>query len=222
MYRPISLLPTLSKICEAIIHNDLLRHCLENNVITTKQAAYLKGDSTINQLIYIIHKIRLSGTKGCITHGIFLDVSAAFDRVWHKGLIAKLKQNCVNGKVLELFTSYLSNRKNITVVDGVKSKVETVKAGIPQGSRLGPLLFIIYINDITDDIESDILIFADDTSLFASGKDPSETAEILNRYLEKISTWAERWKVKFNSDKSSKVIFSNKLLNNISPINIKQ
>ena len=88
MYRPLSLLPTLSKICEAIIHNDLLRHCQENNVISTKQAAYLKGDSTINQLIYILHKIRLSWTKGCITHGIFLDVSAAFDRVWHKGLIA--------------------------------------------------------------------------------------------------------------------------------------
>ena len=71
----------------------------------------------------------------------------------------------MTGKVLDLLTSYLSNRKNITVVDCVKSKVEKVKAGIPQGSRLGPLLFIIYINDITEDIESDILIFADDTSL---------------------------------------------------------
>ena len=92
MYRPIALLPTLSKAAEAIIHNRLLGHFTENNVITERQAAYLKGDSTIQQLLYIIDIIRKSWTKGCITQGIFLDVSAAFDKCWHKGLLAKLKQ----------------------------------------------------------------------------------------------------------------------------------
>ena len=162
-YRPISLLPTLSKIGESVIHNGLLTHCLDNNLITHRQAAYLKGDSTINQLLYIIHKIRLSWTKGCVTHGIFLDVRAAFDKVWHKGLIEKLRQNGVIGKVLDLFTSYLTNRRQIVVVDGEKSNEKPVLAGVPQGSRLGPLLFILYINDITENIESDILVFADDT-----------------------------------------------------------
>ena len=88
------------------------------------------------------------------------------------------------------------------VVDGEKSQKRDVKAGIPQGSKLGPVLFLIYINDITKDIESDILIFADDTSLLASGKTVEITAEILNRDLKKISEWAAMWKVNFQADKS--------------------
>ena len=100
------------------------------------------------------------------------------------------------------------------MVDGIKSNILEVNAGIPQGSRLGPLLFIIYMNDIINDIESDILIFADETSLFASGHDPTETANILNRDLIKISNWASKWKVISNSKKSKDLIFSKKVLNN--------
>ena len=159
------MLPTLSKICESIIHKRLLDHCNENNVISNKQAAYLKGDSTIHQLIYIVDKIKRSWTKGDITHGIFLDVKSAFDKVWHKGLLAKLKQINIEGKLLGLFESYLTNRQQITTVEGQKSTKQYIKAGVPQGSRLGPLLFIIFIDDIIDNIESDILLFADDTSL---------------------------------------------------------
>ena len=117
-YRPISLLPTLSKLCESVIHKRLLDHCIENNVISHKQAAYLKGDSTVNQLLYIVHKIRMSWTKGDITHGIFLDVKSAFDKVWHKGLLAKLEQINISGNLLNLFQSYLTNRKQVVVVDG--------------------------------------------------------------------------------------------------------
>ena len=95
-------------------------HCLENNVISSKQAAYIKGDSTVNQLLYIVHKIKQSWTKGDITHGIFLDVKAAFDQVWHKGLIAKLNQININGKLLNLFESYLYKSQQIVVVDGKK------------------------------------------------------------------------------------------------------
>ena len=118
----------------------------------------------------------------------------------------------------DTLSSYLTDRKQTVVVDGEKSEILDVKAGIPQGSRLGPLLFIIYMNDITEDIESDILIFADDTSLFATGSDPAETAEILNRDLAKIANWAERWKVTFNAGKSKDIIFSNKCLNNSPPL----
>ena len=98
------------------------------------------------------------------------------------------------------------------------SNLLEIKAGVPQGSRLGPLLFIIYINDIVEGIESDILIFADDCSLLASGKDPTETVEQINRDLERISSWASTWKVTFNSKKSKDMIFSNKMLNNSPPL----
>ena len=217
-FRPISLLPTLSKICESVMHDRMMKHCLENSVISERQAAYLKGDSTVSQLLYIVHNIRQYWGEHKITQGLFLDVSAAFDKVWHNGLIAKLDQIGVEGSFLDILRSYLSGRQQIVVVDGIKSEIQDVKAGIPQGSRLGPLLFIIYMNDIITDIESDILIFADDTSLFATGSDPAETAAILNRDLEKISLWATKWKVTFNASKSKDIIFSNKNLNNSPPL----
>ena len=112
----------------------------------------------------------------------------------------------------------MSNRKQCVVVDGVKSPFIDIQAGVPQGSRLGPLLFIIYINDIVEELECDILLFADDCSLLASGVDPTETANKLNRDLLKISTWADKWKVSFNSLKSKDIIFSNKVLNNSPPL----
>ena len=217
-FRPISLLPTLSKVAESVMHDRLFKHCVENDIISHKQAAYLKGDSTISQLLYIVHNIRNNWAHNKITHGLFLDVSSAFDKVWHKGLLAKLSQVGVHDMFYEIISSYLNNRKQIVVVDGQKSDVLDIRAGVPQGSRLGPLLFLIYMNDITDDIESDILIFADDTSLFVSGTDPAETAEILNRDLQKISSWATRWKVKFNASKTKNIIFSNKVLNNSPPL----
>ena len=179
-FRPISILPTLSKIFESVLHDRLLKHCIENNIITEKQGAYLKGDFTVSQLLYMVHNIKQNWTNQKITQGLFLDVSAAFDKVWHNGLLAKLDQIGVEGIFLDTIRSYLAGRKQIVVVDGVKSESLEVQAGVPQGSRLGPLLFIIYMNDIVNDIESDVLIFADDTSLMASGNDPAETAELSN------------------------------------------
>ena len=144
-YRPISILPTLSKITESVIHERLLSHCIYHKIISDRQAAYLKGDSTITQLLYLVHNIRTSWGKYQISHGCFLDISAAFDKVWHNGLIAKLEQIGITGTLLQLFKSYLLDRKQCTVVDRVKSSFIDIKAGVPQGSRLGPLLFIIYM-----------------------------------------------------------------------------
>ena len=135
-YRPISLLPTLSKICESVIHRRLLGHFTENNIISDRQAAYMKGVSTIKQLLYIIHLIRLSWTKNLITQSVLLDDLSAFDKCWHLGLLAKLEQNKVEGISLEFFKSYLTDRKQMVVVENCKSNEMDVKAGIPQGSRL--------------------------------------------------------------------------------------
>ena len=217
-YRPISILPTLSKVCESIIHERLLSHCTHYNLITERQAAYLKGDSTMTQLIYLVHQIRKSWGQAKLSHGLFLDISAAFDKVWHKGLLAKLEQIGISGAFLTIFQSYLSNRRQCVVVDGIKSEWLEIQAGVPQGSRLGPLLFLIYINDIVENLESEILLFADDCSLLATGIDPTETTEILNRDLQKISSWANMWKVRFNASKTKDIIFSNKVLNNSPPL----
>ena len=110
-FRPISILPTISKICESVIHNRLLDHLMCNKLISEKQSAYLRGDSTAQQLLYITHKIRKSWAEGKITHGVFLDVSAAFDKVWHKGLFTKLESSNVRDKALDLLKSYLTGRK---------------------------------------------------------------------------------------------------------------
>ena len=114
------------------------------------------------------------------------EIQNEFDKCWHKGLIAKLKQAKIEGLGLNLFESYLENRQQCTVVDGMKSKFEYVSAGVPQGSKLGPLLWLIYCNDIVNGIESEIFLFADDTCLFVSGDDPANTAIVLNQDLEII------------------------------------
>ena len=112
-WRPITLLPTLSKLAESVLHKRLLDHFLEHNVISHRQAAYLKGDSTIQQVLYIVHMIRTAWSKKAIMQGVFLDVSAAFDKAWHSGLIAKLEQIKIQDSALQLFKSYLSNRVQI-------------------------------------------------------------------------------------------------------------
>ena len=115
-----------------------------------------------------------------------MDFQVAFEKVWHKGLLAKLNQIGIDGKFHEVLKSYLFKRKQIVVIDGVKSENRDIEAGVPQGSRLGPLLFIIYINDIIFNLESDIFIFADDSTLSCSDKDANKTSEILNRDLKRI------------------------------------
>ncbi len=121
-------------------------------------------------------------------------MSKAFDKVWHDGLIFKLKRNGVNGKLLALLKNYLQNRKQRVVINGSESEWAPLCSGVPQGSVLGPLLFLIYINDLEDGIKSNVKFFADDTSLFSIVKDPKVSADDLNHDLELISKWAYQWK----------------------------
>ena len=104
---------------------------MDNKLISEKQSAYLRGDSTSQQLLYITHKIRKSWAEGKLSHAVFLDISAAFDGVWHKGLLAKLKQNGITDKALELLESYLSRRRATTVIDNIKSAIADLEAGVP-------------------------------------------------------------------------------------------
>ena len=121
---------------------------------------------------------------------VFCDISKAFDRVWHDDLIQKLQAAGVTGEVLALFKSYLSNRRQRVVIPGATSDWTFIWAGVPQGSILGPLLFLVYINDIVTDIDSNICLFADDTSLYIIVDDPISAAGCINIDLQKISRWA--------------------------------
>ena len=211
-YRPISILPTLSKIAESVIHKRLLDHLISNKIISKFQAAYIPLDNTSQQLISMIHQIKLAMASNKVAHGVFLDVSSAFDAVWHAGLLRKLEQLNIKGDVLNLFANYLSERRAVTTIDGKQSTELPVNAGVPQGSRLGPLLFLIYINDIVANLESMPFIFADDTTLIAAANSTYETTNILNRDLAKISNWAHTWKITFNPQKSKDMIFSKALM----------
>ena len=169
-------------------------------------------DSTVNQMIYISHKIYEALSKGEEVCFVSLDATAAFDRVWHDGLIHKLKNKGITGKLLAWLTNYLTGRKQRVVIKGQASTWYSNTAGVPQGSILGPLLFLIYVDDIVNDIESQILLFADDTSLFETISDPLISFHRINNDLEKLNSWAKTWLVTFNPTKTKYMIFSKKLV----------
>ena len=185
-YRPISQLPLFGKIFEKLIVNNLYSYLKENGLISSKQSGFTKGDSTINQLLSIVEMIHASfdchPTKE--VRAIFLDISKAFDKVWHDGLLFKLRQNGVEDKVLNILTDFLSNRFQRSTLNGKSSSWKPVTAGVPQGSVLGPLLFLVYINDLILGMKSDARIFADDTSIFNIVHDVNESHRELTYDLQ--------------------------------------
>ena len=212
-YRPISLLPICGKIFERIIFNNLYPYLNTNNLITKNQLGFRPGDSTINQLLFLVDEIHqaFEDRNSLEVRAVFLDISKAFDKVWHDRLIFKLKQNGISGSLLKLFENYLHNRKQRVVLNGSFSDYSEIKSGVPQGSVLGPLLFLIYINDLEKHIKSNINFFTDDIMLYSVVQDPVKSADDLNHDLDIIHQWAHQWKMEFNPDLSkqaTEVLFS--------------
>ena len=150
------------KMFEKIIFNNLYSYLNVNNLLTKNQSGFRPGDSTTNQLLYLVSEIHdaFEDSKCLEVRAVFLDISKAFDKVWHEGLIFKLKQNGVSGKLLKIFESYLQNRKQRVIINGSYSEYSKIDSGVPQSSVLGPLLFLVYINDQTDGALSRIGMYA--------------------------------------------------------------
>ena len=209
-YRPISLLCCISKILEKLVFKKLFEHFQANSILSPLQSGFTPGDSTINQLVHIYDFFCKSVDSGKEVRAIFCDISKAFDRVWHRGLLLKLESAGVRGNILNWFKDYLSGRTQRVVIPGASSDLLSINAGVPQGSILGPLLFLLYINDIVTDIRSTIRLFADDTSLYICVDDPDLAAHCLNSDMDIISEWARRWLVTFNPSKTESLLISRK------------
>ena len=205
-YRPISLLPICSKILEKIIFNNMYRYLVVNDLIPKHQSGFRPGDSTTNQLPFLVHTIHLALEEHKEVRSIFLDMSKAFDKVWHDGLLFKLQRNGIEGQLLQLFKSYLFNRKQRVVINDFESEWGLIEAGVPQGSVLGPIFFLIYINDLENGIISNVKFFADDTSLFSIVTNPTLSAFELNSDLKVIENWASQWKMSFNPDPNKQAV----------------
>ena len=175
----------------------------ENSLLCPHQSGFCSSDSCQSQLLSIVHDIYTSFDQSP-THEVranFSDLSKAFDKVWHEGLIFKIEHIGMSGNLLSLLKRFLNNRFQRVVLNGQCSNWSSVLAGVPQGSILVPLLFLIYINDLPEGLQSSVKLFADDTSLFSTVHDPNMSADQLDKDLKKkFSDWAYKWKMIFNPD----------------------
>ena len=217
-YRPISLLSTVGKVFERIIFKYVYNYLRDNFIISVHQSGFQPGLSTTTQLIEVYHQFCRAVDSNKEIRVVFLDISKAFDKVWHKGLIFKLQKCGIGGGLLNWFQDYLQGHVQRVVISGQYSNWEHIHAGVPQGSVLGPLLFLLYINDVTNVVRNcHIRLFADDTCLFIEVDDRIETANKINEDLSHIFRWSNQWIVQFSPSKTKSLVISNKKDSNLNP-----
>ena len=210
-YRPISITPILSKIFEKLLARRIYGFVNSRSLLPSTQFGFRKGLGTADALLNLTHDLQLSLDQRAESRVVSLDFSSAFDLVNHHALLYKLRSIGFGGPIYDILSQFLSNRKQRVCVDGKFSAFQPVVSGVPQGSVLGPILFILYTSDMWNGLENKIVSYADDTTVYAEVKCPADRATVsdsLNRDLVTIESWCNTWGMKLNPSKTSTIIVS--------------
>ena len=213
-YRPISLLSIVSKVFGRLVKRQLLSFFLGNHVIPDEQFGFLPGRSTLWHLLQVLEEWQQALDAGGTFHALFIDVAKAFDRVDHGLFLSKLHSVGLSQPALDGVSSYLASRCIRTTVDNRISGVRPISSGVPQGSVLGPLLFLIYFRDIPSAVSSSSAMFADDTLVYTVGCDCHENKPSAERActvaldVSALSQWSKVWNTVFNAAKSNDMLIS--------------
>ena len=191
---------------EISVYKYVYNYLIKNKVFTPFQSGFIQCDSTTYQLINLYDSFCEAVDNGKEVRVVFLDTSKAFDRVWHWGLLHKLHSVDISGHLLKWFENYLSDRQQRVFINGKTSSYLNVPAGVLQGSILGPLLFLVYNNDIVLDLNCSIRLFAYDTSLYIVVEYPNASATLLNSSLRNIHSWSKDWLVDFIPPKTDSMV----------------
>lgn len=210
-YRPISITPCVSKVFERLVCSRLMRFAENKHLLPNDQFAYRKGLGTCDALLTMVGHIQAALDRGGEACAVSLDFSSAFDRINHPALIYRLQLLGVGGRFLEIIKTFLEARSQSVVVDGSRGDVVRVVSGVPQGSVLGPFLFILFTAGMWDCVENNLSAYADDATLYARIDSPNMRATVtdsLNADLANIVTWCRIWGMKLNPRKTQAIIFS--------------
>ena len=201
--RPVSILPLPSKIIEKIVHNRIYNHCNDNKLLEERQGGFRPNHSTISTTSYFINDLYSAMNNNEITIAVYIDAMKAFDTVNHDILLKKLPHFGIRGRCADWLKDYLQNRKQCTIANGITSNLIPITCGVPQGSVCGPLLFLIYINDIVKSIQKcQVSLYADGTVLYYSSNNLNEAIETIQKDLIELSNWCSTNKLTINCKKT--------------------
>ena len=212
-YHPVSLLSVVSKFFEKLVNNRIVDHLEKCGLFSDFQYGFRSSRSSADLLTVVSDRIARAFNRSGATRAVALDISKAFDRVWYAGLLHELMSYEISGQIFSLISSFLSNRRLHVVLDGKSSQEYPVNVGVPQGSILSPTLFLLYINDLPDDVICDIAVYVDDTTLYSKCDGASdlwqqlELASELESDLRDMVDWGKKWLVDFNAGKTQPVSF---------------
>jgi len=206
-YRPISLLSVIGKLFEKILLKRITKIATVNKIIPDFQFGFKSKHSTIHQLHRVVDQISSAFESKQICIGIFLDIAQAFDRVWHPGLLFKLK-SFLPAPYYLLIKSYLNQRTFVTKINGTFSNSQIATAGVPQDSDIAPFLFNVFTSDLPLNENTLLGTFPDDTAILATDKNPIHAAQKIQNHLNVLNNWFHDWKIQVNPSKSSQITFT--------------